>query len=105
MVASFDAGATAREMTRANARSRIRQAGPSNVGRPSFWAIAHTAATCPCGTDRAIVMSAPASTRVFPASDLRITSIVSAGTWDRFATVSLRTLPSSRNERRNRWVS
>jgi hypothetical protein len=104
-VASFEAGATAREMTNANARSRLRPAGPSRAGSPSCWATAHTATTCPCGTDRVIAMSVPASTNVFPASDLRNTSIDPAGRWDRFATVSLRTLPSSLNERRSRWVS
>ena len=105
MVASFDAGATAREMINANARSRVRPAGPNRAGSPRCCAIAHTAATCPCGTDRVIVTSVPASTRVFPANADRSTPIASAGTWDRFATVSLRTLPSSRNDRRSRWVS
>ena len=104
-MASFDAGATAREMINANARSRVRPAGPNRAGSPSCWAIAHTAATWPCGTDRVMVTAAPASTNVLPASERRSTSIASVGRWERFATVSLRTLPSSRNERRSRWVS
>ena len=104
MVASFDAGATAREMINANARSRIRPAGPSSAGSPSCCAMAHTAATWPCGTDRVMVTTDAASTRSSRPDD-RTAVIAAAGRWERFATVSLRTLPSSRKDRRNRWVS
>jgi len=104
-VASFGAGATAREMINANARSRIRPAGPSNAGSPSFCAMAHTAATWPCGTDRLMLATDAASTRSLPASTDRTAVIAAAGRCERFATVSLRTFPSSRKERRNRWVS
>ena len=53
-VDSFEPGVTTREMIRARARSRCRPAGPSSAGRPSLRAIACTAATCPCGSDRAM---------------------------------------------------
>ncbi|HEX7463238.1 MAG TPA: hypothetical protein VF317_13795 [Dermatophilaceae bacterium] len=65
-VASFDAGATTRETINPHARSRSRPIGAEQPGSPSRCAIAHIAATCPCGTDRAIFRPEPASTRVFP---------------------------------------
>ena len=54
-VDSLEAGATTREMISASARSRARPAGPSRAGSPSLAAMACTAATWPCGTDRVIV--------------------------------------------------
>jgi len=62
--------------------------------------MAPTAATCPCGTDRLIVTGEVASTRSRPAGTDRIAVIAAAGRCERFATVSLRTSPSSRKERR-----
>ena len=59
-VDSLDAGATTREITSASARSRSAQAVPSNDGRPSFTAIACTAATCPCGSEAVMVTACPA---------------------------------------------
>jgi hypothetical protein len=50
-VDSFDAGPITREMISASARSRARHGGPSRPGKPSWCAIAATAATCPCGSD------------------------------------------------------
>ena len=102
VVASFDAGLTARATTNANATSRSGHAGPNSLAKPTFSAIAHTAATCPCGKDRSISQSDPASTRVLPANDARITSIVSAGNAVRLDKVSWRILPSSRQLRRKR---
>src|SRR6266480_3221028 len=54
-VDSLEAGAVTREMTRARARSRCRPAGPSRAGSPSSLAMACTAATWPCGSDRVMV--------------------------------------------------
>ena len=65
-VASFDAGATTRETINPHARSRSRPIGAEQPGSPSRCAIAHIAATCQCGTDRAIFRPEPASTTVFP---------------------------------------
>jgi len=45
--------------------------------------MAHTAATCPCGTDRSIVTSAAASTRSLPANTSRTAVIAAAGRWER----------------------
>jgi len=59
-VASLDAGATTQEMIKPSARSRSAQAGPSRSAMPSLTAIASTAATCPCGSDRVIVIARPA---------------------------------------------
>ena len=76
--------------------SRARHAGPSSAGRPSWRAIAATAATCPCGSDRAMVNSLPAGTSVWPFSVASIASTASGGSIDRLATVSLRTAGPSR---------
>ncbi len=95
-VDSLLAGATTREMTSASARSRCRPAGPSSAGRPSPAAIACTAATCPCGTDRAIVIASPAGTRRVPFSAASIASVTSSGSPDRLARVSCLTVAPSR---------
>ena len=95
-VDSLEAGATTREMIRASARSRSGQAGPSSAGSPSLTAIAWTAATCPCGSDRRIVTARAAGTRAVPFSAASIESIMVSGSPDRFASVSCRTLPPSR---------
>ena len=93
---SLEAGATTREMTSASARSRSAQAGPSSAGRPSLTAIACTAATCPCGTEAVIVTACPAGTSRSPFKVASIADTASAGSADRFASVSCRTLPPSR---------
>ena len=54
-VDSLEAGWTTREMISARARSRAWPAGPSRAGRPSSRAMACTAATWPCGSDRVMV--------------------------------------------------
>ena len=95
-VASSDAGATTREMTSASARSRSAQAGPSSPGRPSFTAMAWTAATCPCGSEAVMVTACPAGTSRSPFKVASIAATVSAGSPDRLARVSCRTLPPSR---------
>jgi hypothetical protein len=94
------AGSITREMINPSARSRDRHAGPNNADRPSWRAIAITAATCPWGSARVVVNSEPAATNLWPLSVASIAAIVSAGSIDRFATVSVRTLAPSRNERR-----
>ena len=99
---SLEAGRSTREMTSAKARSRSGPGGPSRAGKPSLRAIAATAAACPCGSDRVISNAASASLRVLPARTARTAVIASGGSCDRFARVSLRTLPPSRNERRSR---
>jgi hypothetical protein len=83
-------------MTSASARSRGRPAGPSRAGSPSLTAIACTAATCPCGSDPAIVTARPAGTSGVPFSAASIASTVCSGSPDRFARVSCLTLPPSR---------
>ena len=95
-VDSLDAGATTREMIRASARSRSGPAGPSSAGRPSLAAIAWTAATCPCGSDRVILTARAAGTRAVPFSAASIESTVWSLRPDRLASVSWRTLPASR---------
>ena len=95
-VDSLEAGATTREMTSPSARSRCGQAGPGSAGRPSLAAIACTAATCPCGSDRVILTASAAGTRAVPFSAASIASTVCAGSPDRFASVLWRTLPPSR---------
>ena len=80
----------------ATAMSRFRPAGPSSAGRPSVCAIAATAATCPCGSDRVIVTASPTGTSRAPFRVASITSTASGGSIDRFATVSLRTAVPSR---------
>ena len=92
-------------MTSAYARSRCGPGAPSRAGKPSLRAIACTAAACPCGSDRVTSNAASASMSVAPASTARIAVIASGGRCDRFARVSLRTLPPSRNERRSRCRS
>ena len=96
VVASLEAGRTARATTSARARSRSGQAGPSSLARPSVSAMAHTAATWPCGRERSMSQPAPASTCALPASDSRTSAIVSGGRWERLASVSVLTLPPSR---------
>ena len=54
-VDSFEPGRTTRETISATTMSRARHAGPSSAGKPSFRAIAATAATCPCGSDRTML--------------------------------------------------
>ena len=94
-VDSLLAGRTTREMISASARSRARHGGPSSPGKPSWRAIAVTAATCPCGSDRAMLNSLPAGTSCAPFSPASIQSTTCSGNADRLATVSLRTrLPS-----------
>ena len=93
---SFEPGRTTREMTSASARSRARPAGPSNAGSPSFAAMAYTAATCPCGSDPAMVTACPAGTSRSPFSVASIAATACSGSADRFASVSCRTLPPSR---------
>ena len=94
-VASLEPGLATREMTSARARSRCRPAGPSSAGRPSFAAIACTAATCPCGTDRVMVTACPAGTSWRPFSPASIRSMTWSGSAEMLATVSFLTaLPS-----------
>jgi hypothetical protein len=95
-VDSFEAGATTREMTSARVRSRWRPAGPSSAGSPSFLAMACTAATCPCGTDRVMVTAAPAGISCRPLSPASIRSMTWSGSADMLATVSFLTVPASR---------
>ena len=95
-VDSLEAGAATREMIRASARLRSGHAGPSSAGRPSFAAIACTAATCPCGSEAVIVTACPAGTSRSPFKVASIADTASAGSADRFASVSWRTLPPSR---------
>ena len=95
-VDSSGPGRTTREMTRAIARSRCRPGGPSRAGRPSVRAMACTAATCPCGTDRVIVTASPAGTSCWPFSPASIRSITWPGSADRLPTVSFLTVPPSR---------
>jgi len=95
-VDSLEAGRIAREMINPSARSRDRQAGPSSAGNPSRRAIAATAATCPCGSERVMVQAAAAGTITRPFNVASITAIVSAGSLDRLAKVSWRTLLPSR---------
>ncbi len=97
-VDSFEPGATTREMIRASARSRCGQAGPSSAGSPSLAAMACTAATWPCGSDRVIVTvsACRAGTRAVPLSAASIESTACSGRPDRFARVSWRTLLPSR---------
>ncbi|BBX97446.1 hypothetical protein MLAC_39940 [Mycobacterium lacus] len=96
----MDAGRITREMINANTTSRDRQAGPSSAGNPSRCAIADTAATCPCGSERVLVNSLPAGIRACPFSVASSAVIEAAGSIDRLATVSFRTLAPSRNVRR-----
>ena len=93
---SLEPGATTREMTSASARFRWRPAGPSSAGSPSLAAIACTAATCPCGTERVIRAARPAGTSRSPFKVASTAAAASAGSADRFASVSCRTLPPSR---------
>ena len=95
-VDSFEPGRTTREMTSARARSRWRLAGPSSAGSPSFTAIACAAATCPCGSDPVMVTAWAAGTSRSPFKVASIAVTASAGSADRFASVSCRTLPPSR---------
>ena len=89
-------GWTTREMISARARSRWRPAGPSSAGRPSFSAMACTAATWPCGSDRVMVTASAAGTSCWPFSPASIRSMTWPGSADRLATVSFLTLPPSR---------
>ena len=95
-VDSFGLGRSTREMISARTISRLLPAGPSSAGRPSWRAIAATAATCPCGSDRVIANSLPAGTSVWPFRVASIASTASGGSIDRLATVSLRTAVPSR---------
>jgi hypothetical protein len=96
-VESFEPGAATLDTMSARARSRWRPAGPSSAGRPSFEAIAWTAATCPCGSDRAMLTAAsPAGTRASPFSAASTASTMRSGIFDRFASVSFRIFPPSR---------
>ena len=93
---SFEPGRITRETISAITMSRDRHAGPSSAGRPSWCAIAATAATCPCGSDRVIVTASPTGTSRVPFRVASIASTASGGSIDRFATVSLRTVSPSR---------
>ena len=95
-VDSLEPGRTTREMISARARSRARPAGPSSAGRPSVTAVACTAATCPCGAEAVILTACPAGTSRSPFKVASIADTASAGSADRFASVSCRTLPPSR---------
>ena len=95
-VDNLEAGATTREMISASARSRCRPAGPSRAGRPSVRAMACTAATCPCGSDRVMVTASAAGTSCWPFSPASIRSMTWSGSADRLATVSFLTVPPSR---------
>ena len=96
-VASFDAGASTRDTINARARSRDRPAGPSSAGQPQRRACAtprrraRAAATgSPSAAASAGTSRSPRSAGLDPARS------TSAGSADRLATVSLRTLPPSR---------
>src|SRR5680860_1310396 len=102
MVASFEPGCTTRAMINARARSRCRPAGPNKVPRSSVLAIAHTAATWPCGTERVICIACPAGINCSPRRLARIASIAPAGNALILANVWCLTLPSSRKVRRTR---
>ena len=93
---SFDPGRTTREMISPSARSRDRHAGPSSAGKPSARAIAATAATCPCGSERMMVHTDSAGTNVWPFSAASTVAITSVGSLDRLARVSWRTFLPSR---------
>ena len=95
-VASFDAGATTREMINATTRSRWRHAGPNSPGNPNVFAMANTAATWPWGRERSMSNPSPAATKRSPFKERRINSITSGGRCDRLARVSFLTLPSWR---------
>ena len=103
VVASLEAGLATRATINARARSRSAQAGPSRAARPRRSAIAHTAATWPCGKLRSISQPSPATTWLLPARAWRTSSITSAGRCDKLASVSFLTLPSSRNDRRSKY--
>lgn len=83
-------------------RGAVQSSDPQPAGRaeqcgqPHRCAIAHTAATCPCGT-LAVVAAGTSVCHFNPASNQSITW---AGGVDRFATVSLRTRATSRKVRR-----
>ncbi len=94
-VDSLEPGRTTREMISASARSRG-QAGPSSAGSPSLAAIAAAAATWPCGSDPVMVTACPAGTSRSPFKVASIADTAPAGSADRFASVSCRTLPPSR---------
>jgi hypothetical protein len=91
-VDSFEPGRTTRETINANARSPARPGNPGNPGNPNWRAIAVTAATCPCGSDRTMLAPAPAGTNCSPFKLASIRSITCSGSADNLATVSLRTL-------------
>ncbi len=93
---SFEPGRITRETINARAMSRDRHAGPSSAGRPNWCAIAATAATCPCGSDRMIVTASATGRSREPFRVASIASTASGGSIDRFATVSLRTAVPSR---------
>ena len=101
VVASLEAGRTARATTSARARSRSAQAGPIRRARPTLSAIAQSAATWPCGKLRSTCTASPAPTRVSPASTARKASIPAGGRAERFARVSCCTRPPSRKDRRS----
>src|SRR5674476_900165 len=89
-------------MIRARARSRCRPAGPNKVPRSSVLAIAHTAATWPCGIERVICIACPAGNNSSPRRLARIASIAPTGNALILANVWCLTLPSSRKVRRTR---
>ena len=95
-VDNFEPGRTTRDTINANARSRSRQAGPSNPASPNALAWAYTAARCPCGKDRSMVTAASARTSCSPFRPASIQSMTWLGSAERFATVSFFTLPSAR---------
>ncbi len=102
VAASFEEGLHTRASTSPTTRSRSRHGGPISSTSPSLAAIAAAAATWPCGSERAIFNpsgpsgACPAGTNTSPLSERRISSIVAAGRWDRFPSVSVLTRPPSR---------
>ena len=71
---------------------RAQQRGQAQLHRGR----ACTAATCPCGAAAVIVTACPAGTSRSPFKVASIADTVSAGSADRFASVSCRTLLPSR---------
>ena len=72
-------------MINATTMSRARHAGPSSAASSSLRAIAATAATSPCGSDRALLNSLPAGISVCPFVEASIAATSSGGSFDRFA--------------------
>ena len=86
-VDSFGLGRTTREMISATTRSRARHGGPSNPASSSLRAIAATAATSPCGSDRDLLNSDPAGTSACPFNVASNAATAAAGSTDKLASV------------------